>query len=95
MAFGVVREWHDEEGWGVLDSELTPGGCWAHFSALRIGSYRRAEAGQNVEFSYEQGVQDGYAYRALDVTIEGVPRVEPDVEPPGPGLQSHLTIDRD
>ncbi|ALO65413.1 hypothetical protein NHF46_23215 [Arthrobacter alpinus] len=23
---GAVRIWHDEEGWGVLDSESTPGG---------------------------------------------------------------------
>lgn len=71
MAFGVVREWHDEEGWGVLDSEDTPGGCWAHFSTLRMAGYRRAEAGQRVDFTYEPGEQDGFNFRALDVTVAG------------------------
>lgn len=23
---GTVRTWHDEEGWGVIDSPETPGG---------------------------------------------------------------------
>lgn len=29
---GVVREWYPEQGWGVVDSSQTPGGCWVHFS---------------------------------------------------------------
>ena len=31
---GTVRVWHRDEGWGVIDSPETPGGCWAHFSHL-------------------------------------------------------------
>ena len=31
---GVVRFWHDDEGWGVLDCPSTPGGCWTHFSVI-------------------------------------------------------------
>jgi hypothetical protein len=31
MTSGVVREWHDDEGWGVLESTETPGGCWDGF----------------------------------------------------------------
>ncbi|WP_203819652.1 hypothetical protein [Paractinoplanes ferrugineus] len=30
---GVVRSWIPSEGWGVLDSSATPGGCWAHSAA--------------------------------------------------------------
>jgi CspA family cold shock protein len=33
---GVVREWNAEEGWGVVDSDETPGGCWVHFSHIEI-----------------------------------------------------------
>jgi len=33
---GVVREWHPEQGWGVIDAQDTPGGCWAHFSRVAI-----------------------------------------------------------
>lgn len=96
MAVGVVREWHDRDGWGVLDSEETPGGCWAHVSHLKMAGEARAEAGQTVTFTFESGRQDGFDYRALDVAIDGVPRVEPtEVPPPSPGYQSRLTVDWD
>ena len=29
---GVVRDWHQGEGWGVIDSSETPGGGWVHHS---------------------------------------------------------------
>jgi len=32
-ATGTVREWA-EEGWGVVDSAETPGGCWVHWSVV-------------------------------------------------------------
>ena len=95
MATGVVREWREEEGWGVLDSDETPGGCWAHFSALRTAGYRRALPGQSVVFSYEPGSQDGFNYRALDVTIDGVPTAEPEIQSSSPGYLSRLTIEPD
>jgi cold shock protein len=95
MATGVVREWRDEEGWGVLDSDETPGGCWAHFSVLQMAGYRSAVPGQKVVFTYEPGDQDGFGYRAVDVTIDGVPRVEPGGAPAGPGYQSRLTVEPD
>ena len=31
---GIVREWSDQRGWGVIDSADTPGGCWVHFSHI-------------------------------------------------------------
>jgi CspA family cold shock protein len=36
----TVREWYDEEGWGVLDSPETPEGCWAHFSNIETDGFR-------------------------------------------------------
>ena len=43
---GVVRLWSDEEGWGVIDSPATPGGCWAHFSSVRVAGLGALSAGQ-------------------------------------------------
>jgi cold shock CspA family protein len=37
---GTVREWHAEDGWGVIDSGAAPGGCWVHFSALAVDGYK-------------------------------------------------------
>jgi cold shock protein len=80
---GVVREWHDEDGWGVLDSESTPGGCWAHFSAVLVPGYRRLRAGQAVSFTYEVAEQDGYSFQAVeawpsaDVPVREVGAAEP------------------
>jgi CspA family cold shock protein len=32
----VVREWHDDEGWGVVDSPEVPGACWVSFAHVRV-----------------------------------------------------------
>jgi CspA family cold shock protein len=74
-AVGVVRVWHAEEGWGVVDSEETPGGCWVHFSAIDASGYRGLRAGQQVMMVFEAAEQDGYAYRAVHVEVlkEGHP----------------------
>ncbi|GIF66997.1 hypothetical protein Ais01nite_50320 [Asanoa ishikariensis] len=64
---GIVREWHEELGWGVIDAPTVPGGCWAHFSALEMPGYRVLSAGQRVTFVAEAGEQDGFAYRAVSV----------------------------
>lgn len=95
MAVGVVREWHDDEGWGVLDSDETPGGCWAHFSSLSMSGYRRASTGDRVSFTHSRIAQDGFEYVAQEVKIDGVPLAEPDAQPPGPSYMSHLTIEPD
>lgn len=68
---GRVREWHDEEGWGVIDSPAAPGGCWAHYSAIEMDGYRALAAGEEVEVDLEAADQDGYAYRALTVRVPG------------------------
>jgi CspA family cold shock protein len=72
---GTVRVWHPEEGWGVIDSAATPGGCWAHFSAVLVAGYRALEAGAAVEFCFEAAAQDGCSFRAVEVWPAGQPPV--------------------
>ncbi|WP_205708570.1 hypothetical protein [Kineococcus siccus] len=60
---GVVRDWHDDEGWGVIDSPQTPGGCWVHVSAVAVLGEPRP--GLEVAFTWERAEQDGHHYRAL------------------------------
>ena len=68
---GVVRVWHPEEGWGVLDSQDTPGGCWAHFSSVLVPGYRELRVGQSVTLTYEPVEQEGYSFRATEVWPAG------------------------
>lgn len=68
---GVVRSWFDEAGWGVLNSERTPGGCWAHFSVLAVHGHQALVPGQAVELEWERAEQDGYSYRAVRVWPAG------------------------
>ncbi|WP_228973986.1 cold-shock protein [Streptomyces sp. DH12] len=69
MVIATVREWRDEEGWGVLDSPETPGGCFGHYSAIDMPGFRTLEAGRRVELTWEAPGfrQDGYEYRALTI----------------------------
>ena len=62
---GRVRFWRAEDGWGVIDSEATPGGCWAHFSVLLVPGYKSLDPGRRVRFAFESAEQDGYAFRAV------------------------------
>ena len=61
---GVVRLWYDEEGWGVVDSPSTPGGCWTHFSVIEVEGFRSLAKGASVRLRWESPGQDGYDYRA-------------------------------
>lgn len=67
----VVREWNNQDGWGVLDSETTPGGCWAHYSAVDVDVYHELAAGQTVLFDFEAAKQDGFEFRAVRVSVPG------------------------
>lgn len=90
---GTVRIWHDGEGWGVIDSDETPGGCWTHFSAVAVAGFRSLSAGQAVELEYEEFEQDGYPYRAVRVWPTGQdPAPDPEPGPPGSAYRSSLTI---
>ncbi|MFB9906034.1 cold-shock protein [Allokutzneria oryzae] len=65
---GEVREWHDEQGWGVLTAPGLDSPVWAHFSAIEAEGYRTLAAGARVEFTYEDVTwQDGYTKRAVRV----------------------------
>ena len=78
MVSATVREWHEEFGWGVLDSPETPGGCWTHFSAvattvlsseggLTVSEYKILSVGESVDLQWEEPGQDGYDFRAVTV----------------------------
>lgn len=67
MTSAIVREWHEELGWGVLESDETPGGCWAHFSVVEMDGYRTLEVGTRVDLTWESPGQDGYEFRAVRV----------------------------
>jgi hypothetical protein len=72
---GTVRVWHREEGWGVIDSADTPGGCWAGFGQLWndyerphldpgevievSGGYAEIFEGETVDFEWERTATPG------------------------------------
>ena len=91
---GTVRVWHAEDGWGVLDSAATPGGCWTHYSAVLVPGFRELEAGAAVEFAFESAEQDGYAFRAVEVwpADQAPVRSGHEVSGPSPAHQSTLTL---
>ena len=65
---GVVREYDDREGFGVIDSPDTPGGCWFHYSMIEVPGRKTLSAGQLVRFTLEREVdQDGFVFRAVQV----------------------------
>jgi cold shock protein len=87
-----VRLWRDEEGWGVVDSPETPGGCWVGFSEVLVPGYRSLRPGQEVELDHEAAEQDGYAYRAVRVRPAGAEPAEATVDPPSAAYTSTLTL---
>jgi CspA family cold shock protein len=67
-ADGVVRDYDDCEGFGVIDSLTTPGGCWIHYSMIEVPGRKTLSAGQLVRFTFESDVeQDGFVFRAIRV----------------------------
>ncbi len=76
---GTVRFWVEEHGWGVIDSPQTPGGCWTHYSQIRIAGLQLLIADQDVELEWEAPGQDGYPFRTLRTWPTGC---EPVTVPP-------------
>ncbi|GGP86250.1 cold-shock protein [Streptomyces melanogenes] len=76
MVTATVREWYEEEGWGVLDCPETPGGCFGHFSAVEMDGFAALSAGQRVELAWEAPgfKQDGYDYRAVRIVPRSAER---------------------
>ena len=75
---GTVRFFDAEQGFGVIDTSLTPGGCWVHFSAIQLPGYRTLAAGEGVVLDVVVADQDGYGFRAVAVWPGGV---EPETRP--------------
>lgn len=72
-SMGTVREFHPDEGWGVIDSQEVPGGCWVFFDAIIMDGYRELRPGEHVRFNFESVAdQDGYLFRATKVWPSGV-----------------------
>ena len=69
MAKAKVRDWYAEEGWGVVDSPETLGGCFVHYSNLVMSGYRELTPGAEVDLEWEAPgfKQDGYDFRAVSV----------------------------
>ncbi|HJQ04401.1 MAG TPA: hypothetical protein VJ872_03090 [Nocardioides sp.] len=65
-SIGTVLSWNLEDGWGVIESADTPGGCWFHVSAW-LARGAEPQVGTPVAFDPEAGRQDGYDFRALGV----------------------------
>jgi len=61
---GRVREWHDDEGWGVVEAPGFDDPVWVHFSVIDAAGYRALRAGAEVELTAERAEQDGYHWRA-------------------------------
>lgn len=68
-SFGTVSQWFSDEGWGVIESLDTPGGCWAHFSVVfgKGNELRTLTVGAVVPFTWESDEQDGFSFRATSV----------------------------
>ncbi|MEV4053382.1 cold shock domain-containing protein [Amycolatopsis sp. NPDC049688] len=62
---GRVREWHADEGWGVVETPGSGDPVWVHFSVIdAAGGFRELTPGAEVEFTAEDVEQDGYRRRA-------------------------------
>jgi CspA family cold shock protein len=95
LSQGVVREWDEDQGFGVIDSADTPGGCWAWFSSIVMDGLGVLTAGEPVAFTWEAAPQDGYEYRAVLVWPPGVEVGTPPApadDGPSAAYQSTLTI---
>jgi len=84
-----------DEGWGVIDSDATPGGCWAHFSNVLMSGYRLLSPGQQVSLEFETGWQDGYDYRAVAVWTGNDRPSTPTPQQPSAAYRSILRLEFD
>lgn len=94
---GRVAFWRQEEGWGVVACEQTPGGCWVHYSAVQTEGFRELHPRQEVDLDWEHTPQDGYRFRATSVWPHGQnPRPHPGADSTASAAyRSTVVIDRD
>jgi CspA family cold shock protein len=75
---GTVKEWSEDEGWGVLVSPELSGTVFAHHIHIRgQDGYRSFAAGDAVIFETDgHGGQDGCDHRALWVELDAASTAE-------------------
>lgn len=66
MAFGTVRFFKVDKGWGAISSDDLPTGldAFVHFSAIQSEGYRSFDAGDEVDFDFEPAIQDSFRFIA-------------------------------
>jgi cold shock protein len=67
IVIATVREWSDEEGWGVLSADEAPGDIFVHFSNIQMDGYKSLKRGERVEVKVVgplEYLQDGCRYAA-------------------------------
>ncbi|MGV8871552.1 MAG: hypothetical protein ACOH2Q_03415, partial [Rhodococcus sp. (in: high G+C Gram-positive bacteria)] len=100
MARGNVRRYSTKEGWGIIDSPDTPGGCLIQSPAV-IGDPETLTAGRSVEFEWRllDNEENDFRYYATSVSLlESVcERTVEDLHPAFAGLSWRIdpTQDRD
>lgn len=57
MAFGTVKWFNADKGYGFIAPEDGSADVFAHFSAIEGGGYRSLEEAQRVEFDTESGAR--------------------------------------
>ncbi|MFC9763402.1 hypothetical protein [Rhodococcus jostii] len=91
-SIGTMRTWNHDEGWGVIDSSETPGGCWIHATTPSTKTRTGLDPGRQVYFEWERlpgkGVQDGFDFVATDAWYVGD---EPYRRPQGPSTGAYST----
>ncbi|BDV31827.1 cold-shock protein [Microbacterium terricola] len=63
MAFGTVKWFNADKGFGFIEPEDGTPDVFAHFSAIEGGGYRSLDEAQRVEFDVEQGPKGPQASR--------------------------------
>lgn len=66
MAIGTVKFFKAEKGWGAIASTDLPTGldAFVHFSVIDAEGFRALEAGDRVEFEFEEAEQDSFRFVA-------------------------------
>lgn len=66
MAYGTVKFFKQEKGWGAISSPELPEGldAFLHFSAIEMTGFRYFEAGDEVEFDYAPAQQGSFRFIA-------------------------------
>ncbi len=91
---GIVREWREDGGWGVIDAKAAKGGIWTHCSSVLVAGHRSLTPGEEVHVTWEPADQDGFSFRAVEAWPVGeLPVRLPPSEDPSPAYGSELVID--